>query len=152
MLIKSILYVPGDFQKTLRCRRMAALGLLGVGLVGIACSLLLHSTLQDFARGFYHGAAAGITLGAMILLLRVEYLLHHPEKQTAARIREQDEREVAIKDRAFRLAGLIVFFVDAAALFVVLPLSFSAFFALLAVMALYSLCFLFACVYYTKKL
>lgn len=154
MLMKTMLYVPGDFTKTLRCRRAASLGLLGVGVVGLVCSFLLlqHSTLPDFACGFYQGAATGISLGAVILLLRVQYLLRHPEKQTAARIREQDEREVAIKNHAFQLAGIIVFFVTVAALFVVLPLSYPAFIALLAVMVLYCLCFLLAGAYYAKKL
>jgi len=71
MLIKLILN-DADFETSLKHRRIAALGLLAVGLVGLGCYFLLvaDSALPDFTRGFYLGAAAGITAGALILFLR----------------------------------------------------------------------------------
>lgn len=44
----------------------------------------------------------------------------------------------------FTVAGIITFFTSAAALFVILPFSFPAFYALMGVMALYAVCFLLA--------
>lgn len=146
MLMKLIL-CSGDFEKSLKQRRLAALALLGVGLVGFICYFLLvpGSSLTDHAQGFYLGAASGISAGAVILLCRTQYLLTHPEARKKAKIRETDERERAIVETAFRTAGLVTFFTAAAALFIVLPFSPSAFWALFAVIVFYSLAFSLSC-------
>ena len=143
MLIKLILN-DADFEKSLKRRRLAGFALLLVGLVGLGCYFLLveGSDLPDFAQGFYLGAASGISLGSVILLVRSQYLLTHPEAMKKAKIQETDERQRAIIDAAFKWAGCITFFTAAAALFVLLPLSMDAFLALLAVMALYAVSFL----------
>lgn len=143
MLIKLILN-DADFKKSLKRRRLAGFALLLVGLVGLGCYFLLveGSDLPDFARGFYLGAASGISLGSVILLVRSQYLLTHPEAMKKARIQETDERQRTILDAAFKWAGCITFFTAAAALFVLLPLSMDAFRALLWVMALYAVSFL----------
>ena len=143
MLIKLILN-DADFEKSLKRRRLAGFALLLVGLVGLGCYFLLveGSLLPDFAQGFYLGAASGISLGSVILLVRSQYLLTHPEAMKKAKIQETDERQRAIIDAAFKWAGCITFFTAAAALFVLLPLSLGAFLALLGVMALYAVSFL----------
>lgn len=143
MLIKLILN-DADFEKSLKRRRLAGFALLLVGLVGLGCYFLLvdGSDLPDFAQGFYLGAATGISLGSVILLVRSQYLLTHPEAQKKARIQETDERQRSILDAAFKWAGCITFFTAAAALFVLLPLSLDAFRALMGVMALYAVSFL----------
>lgn len=143
MLIKLILN-DADFEKSLRRRRLAGFALLLVGLVGLGCYFLLvaGSALPDFAQGFYLGAATGVTAGSVILLVRSQYLLTHPEAMKKARVQETDERQRSIIDAAFKWAGCITFFTAAAALFVLLPLSMDAFLALLGVMALYAVSFL----------
>ena len=67
MLAKLLFCDGGDFERSLRRRQGAALALLAVGLVGLACYFLLvpNSSLPDFAQGFYLGAAGGISAGAM---------------------------------------------------------------------------------------
>lgn len=146
MLLK-LISCGANFEKTLKLRRLVAAALLCVGLVGLGCYFFLvpGSTLPDFAQGFYLGAASGITAGAVILLCRVQYLLNHPERQRAARIRETDEREQTIVHSAFQVAGLVTFFAATAALFVVLPFSQSAFWALFAVIVFYAAVFMLAC-------
>lgn len=153
MLIK-LFFTSEDYEKSLRQRRLAALAFLGVGLVGFACYFLLvpGSTLSDYAQGFYLGAASGITAGAVILLGRVQYLLTHPAAQKKARIRKTDERERAIVRSAFQTAGVVTFFTAAGALFVVLPIYPQAFYALFAVMGLYSLAFLISAQILEKRL
>lgn len=143
MLIKLILN-DADFEKSLKRRKLAGFALLLVGLVGLGCYFLLveGSDLPDFAQGFYLGAASGISLGSVILLVRSQYLLTHPEAMKKAKIQETDERQRTIIDAAFKWAGCITFFTAAAALFVLLPLSMGAFLALLGVMALYAASFL----------
>jgi len=154
MLIKSFLNVPGDYEKTLKYRQCFALAAVALGLVGLVCYRLLvpQSGLPEFAQGFYQGAAAGILMGALILLVRTRYLLRHPEARKKAQVAEQDEREITIVNNSFRLAGLVTFYGSAAALFIVLPLDRGAFFALLAAMAAYALAFLAGNLYYSKKL
>lgn len=153
MLIKLLLN-GGDYERSLKQRRWVAAALLAVGLVGLACYVLLvpGSTLPEFAQGFYLGAASGITAGALILLIRCQYLLTHPEARKRARIKETDERERKIVETAFRWAGAVSFFGSAAALFVVLPLSRPAFTALVAVMAVYALSFLAASAWLERKM
>ena len=153
MLMKLIL-CSGGYEKSLKLRRLVALALLGVGLVGLGCYVMLipGSSLTGYAQGFYLGAASGVSAGAVILLCRTQYLLTHPAAQRRARIKETDERERAIVESAFRTAGMATFFAVAAALFVVLPLSQGAFFALLAVIIFYSLIFSLTSGVLTKRL
>ncbi len=154
MLIKQVFSVPGDYERTLKRRRLFAIGFILVGLVGLACSALLlpGSDLPDFAQGFYTGASTGIELGAVSLLIRTQYLLGHPEKRKESQVKEEDEREKAIENRAFLAAGLITFFLSAAALFVVLLLNKGAFCALLGTMMVYAVSFLLANTYFSKKM
>ena len=153
MLMKLFL-CSGDFEKTLKLRRLIALALLGVGLIGFACYFLLvpDSGLPNFAQGFYLGAASGITLGSVILIARSQYLLTHPEARKKARIKDTDEREVTILHLSFEAAGIITFFASVATLFVVLPLSVAAFQALFAMMVLYCLSFAGVNAYLSRKL
>lgn len=142
MLIK-LFFCSEDYEKSLRQRRLMALALLCVGLVGFLCYFLLvpGSTLSDYAQGFYLGAASGISAGALILLIRAQYLLTHPEARKKAKIKETDERERKIVNTAFQAAGVVTFFTAVAALFVVLPLSQEAYWALFSVIVFYSLAF-----------
>lgn len=153
MLIKLILCAE-NYEKSLHQRRLAAAALLGVGLVGLLCYVLLvpESALPDFAQGFYLGAASGITAGAVILLCRTQYLLTHPEARKKVKIRETDEREQAVVHAAFQTAGLVTFFTAAAALFLLLPFSLPAFQALLAVIVLYTLTFFLTCALLEKRM
>ena len=144
-----------DYDRSLRRRRLMALGLLAVGITGLVCYfLLVHDSevLSNHARGFYLGAACGICLGALILLIRVQYLLTHPEARKKARVREQDEREKAIISQSFQFAGIFTFFAAAASMFVLMAVSREVAVTLLAVMAVYAVVFLLANFYLSKKL
>ena len=153
-MMMKVLLSGGDFERSLKVRRTAALAMLAVGLVGYACYFLLvpGSSLSNYAQGFYLGAATGITAGSLVLLLRSHYLQTHPEARQRAKIQETDERTMHITRSAFMAAGFITFFASAAALFVVLPLSMDAFRALLSVMILYCLMFVAARAWLSKKL
>ena len=154
MLVKQLLTGGGDYKKSLKQRRWAAIGMLVIGLVGFVCYFLLvpDSHLSEHAQGFYLGAASGISAGAVILLCRTRYLLTHPAARKKVRIKETDERERTILHAAFEWAGILTFFLVAAALFVVLPLNPAAFQALFAVLLLYVLAFAAANLYFSKKL
>ena len=144
-----------DFDRSLRRRRLMALGLLAVGITGLVCYFLLvynSEVLSDHARGFYLGGATGITAGALILLIRMQYLLTHPEARKKARVQEQDEREQTIIAQAFQFAGMFTFFAAAASMFVLAAVSWAAFRAIFAVVAVFAAAFLLSNFYLSKKL
>lgn len=153
MLIKAI-FSGGDYSRSLRRRRLAAGALLAVGLLGLVCyfALVAGSSMDDYAQGFYLGAACGITAGAVILLLRTQYLLTHPAAQRRAQVKETDERERQITSLAAQFAGFFTLFAAAATLFVVTPISRAAVLALLCMMAVFCLSFLAAAAYLSKKM
>ena len=153
MLIKLILCAE-NYEKSLRQRRLAALALLGAGLVGFGCYFLLvpGSELTQYAQGFYLGAASGITAGALILLVRTHYLITHPEARRKAQIQETDERTLYILHTAFRAAGYITFFAAAASMFVLAAVSRTAALAVFGVIVVYAVTWLTANLYLSKKL
>ena len=149
------LFGTSDYDRSLRRRRWAALGLLAVGITGLACyALLIHDSdvLSDYARGFYLGAASGISIGAVILLVRVQYLLTHPEARKKAKIQAQDEREKAIIDQAFQFAGMFTFFAAVASMFVLVAVSKAAALAVFGVIVVYAVSWPLASLYLSKKL
>ena len=149
------LFDSSDYERSLRRRRLLSLGLLAVGVTGVVCYFLLaHNSevLSDHARGFYLGAACGICLGALILMIRIQYLITHPEARKKARIREQDEREKTIISQSFQFAGIFTFFSAAASTFVLAAVSREAVAVILTVMAVYAIVFLLANFYLSKKL
>ena len=149
------MFDTSDYERSLRRRRLLAFGLLAVGITGIVCYLLLihdSDVLPDFARGFYLGGASGITVGAVILLVRMQYLLTRPEARKKAKIQEQDEREKAITNRAFQFAGMFTFFASAGSMFVLVAVSMEAALAVLGVIVVYVVTWLLANIYLSKKL
>ncbi|MBD5085202.1 MAG: hypothetical protein HDT33_09195 [Clostridiales bacterium] len=149
------LFDTSDYERSLRRRRLLSFGLLAVGLTGIICYFLLidgRDALPEFAQGFYLGGASGICIGAVFLLVRMQYLLTHPEAQKKAKIQEQDEREKAIMNQAFQFAGMFTFFASAASMFVLVAVSMAAARAVLGVVAVYSIAWLLANIYLSKKL
>ena len=149
------MFDTSNYDRSLRRRRLMALGLLAVGITGLVCYfLLIHNSdvLSDYARGFYLGGASGISLGAVILLVRMQYLLTHAEARKKAKIQEQDEREKAIMNQAFQFAGMFTFFASAASMFVLVAVSMAAARAVLGVVAVYSIVWLLSNIYLSKKL
>ena len=153
MLMK--LFEPADYDRSLRRRRLVGFGLLAVGITGLVCYLLLihdSDVLSDYARGFYLGGASGISIGSVFLVVRVQYLLTHPEARKKAKIQEQDERERAIVNQSFQFAGIFTFFASAASMFVLVAVSMEATGAILAVIVVYAVTWLLANLYLSKTL
>lgn len=149
------IFDTSDYDRSLRRRRLLGFGLLAVGITGLACYILLiHNSgvLPDYARGFYLGAASGISIGAVILIVRMQYLLTHPEARKKARIQEQDEREKAIINQAFQFAGMFTFFAAAASMFVLAAVSRTAALAVFGVIVVYAVTWLIASLYLSKKM
>ena len=149
------MFDASDFERSLRRRRLISLGLLAVGVTGLLCYVLLargSEVLSDYAQGFYLGGATGITAGALILLIRMQYLLTHPEARKKAKVQEQDEREKAIVNQSFQFAGMFTFFASAASTFVLVAVSREAAATIVAVVAVYAVVWLLSNFYLSKKL
>ena len=154
MLVKQLLTGGGDYKKSLKQRWWAAIGMLCIGLVGFACWFFLvpDSHLSDHVQSFYLGAASGITAGSLILFIRTQYLLTHPQAQRKAKIKETDEREMHIMRTAAQIAGGITIFGVVLSLFVVLPLSMEAYYALTGVVFFYATVFFLSSLWLSRKL
>ena len=112
----------------------------------------------------YHAEAALNRIQAILRRLESEgweyipkmieryFYVSRPEARKRAQVQEEDEREKTIVNQSFQVAGVVCFFLSAAALFVVLPFSYDAFRALLAAMTVYALSFVLANVYFSKTL
>lgn len=152
-MLEKLLNGP-DYNKSLRLRLWMGAALLGVGLVGFACWFLVvpSSGLDDHARGFYLGAATGVTAGAVILLARTAWLLTHPDARKKAQIEDTDERELHITRTAAQFAGLLTFFVTVAMLFWAVAAPLPAFKVLFGLMLCYGLSFGTARLWLSKKL
>lgn len=149
------MFDTSDYDRSLRRRRLTAFGLLAVGITGLLCYIfLIHDSdvLSDYARGFYLGAASGMTIGAVVLLVRMQYLLTHPEARKKAKIQEQDEREKAIINQAFQFAGMFTFFAAVASMFVLVAVSKTAALAVFGVIVVYAVSWPLASLYLSKKL
>ena len=149
------MFDTSDYDRSLRRRRLMAFGLLAVGITGLLCYIfLIHDSdvLSDYARGFYLGAASGMTIGAVGLLVRMQYLLTHPEARKKAKIQEQDEREKAIINQAFQFAGMFTFFAAVASMFVLVAVSREAALAVFGVIVVYAVSWPLANLYLSKKL
>lgn len=128
-----------DYDKTLKLRLLWCWAMVAVGLIGFICYGLFvpNSNLGDHAQGFYLGAATGIFASGLVLLWKTRRVMRNPEAKRRARIEESDERRTLILNKACVFAGLFTFFCGTAALFVVLPFSMEAYYALLSIMVLY---------------
>ena len=149
------MFDTSDYERSLRRRRLMALGLMAVGITGLVCyALLIHDSdvLPDYARGFYLGAATGSTIGAVVLLARMQYLLTHPEARKKAKIQEQDEREKSIVSQSFQFAGMFTFFAAAASMFVLVAVSREAARAVFGVIVVYAVSGLLSNLYLSKTL
>lgn len=154
MLIKALFTDSKDYEKSLKYRRRTAVVMLLIGLVGITCWAILvpSSNLSDRTQGFYLGAAYGISAGALVLLIRTQYLMTHPKAQRRAKIEETDERKMYIARTAAQAAGAVTLAGSMAGLFVALPLSMDAYYALVFVILLYIVSFLLLQLWLSKKL
>ena len=154
MLIKALFTDSKDYEKSLKYRRRTAVVMLLIGLVGITCWEILvpGSNLSDRTQGFYLGAAYGISAGALVLLIRTQYLMTHPKAQRRAKIEETDERKMYIARTAAQAAGAVTLVGAMAGLFVALPLSMDAYYALVFVILLYIVSFLLLQLWLSKKL
>ena len=155
MTMPACLFPSADFEQSLRRRRLAGVGLIALGTLGCLCYVLflrVGGALSDYARDFYLGFSCGLALAGAVVLIRSQYLLGRPQARRKARIREQDERSRTIAAHACQFAGLLTFYLCAAALLVAVAVNHTIAMVLLTVMAVYAAAFVCAGVVLSKRL
>lgn len=130
-----------DYGRALRCRRGVGLGLAALGLLGLIASVVLlpQSPLSDMARAFYRGGSFGILLSSCGIVLRSQFMLRHPEKWKAARIRERDERGQYLMAQSAQFAGVALIFLLAGAAFLLIAVDTRLAMAAAGCMGIYAL-------------
>lgn len=134
------------YEETLKRRRLVLLAVLAVGILGLICyfTLVDGGDLPEFVQGFYFGGASGLTICAVILLIRIQYLLKNPAARKKAKIQDTDEREQTVIHKAMEIAGTVTFFLSAAILFVLVPVDLTAFWVVFGLVCVYTVGFLIA--------
>lgn len=143
-----------NYGKALRLRRRSFLAILAIGLVWLGCNVWLvpNYDLSDYARTYYLGGAWGMTGGGLVLLGHNEWMLRHPEKWKRARIRETDERSQRINAGAAQIAVTWMNILQIPAMLVLVVVDMRLALVLVEVMGVYSLLFLVARSYLSRKL
>lgn len=140
------LFYSTDYVKTLHLRRVLALALLAVGVIGLVCyALLIHESC-------FLGGAGGSIIVAAFPLIRIQYLLTHPDARKTVKIQEQNERVQTIENQAYRFAGTFTFFCFAVALFILAAVNEIAAMTLLPVTGIYAVAWLARWLYLSKTL
>ncbi len=134
-----------EYKKVVKVRIWAELFLAVMGVATVVVSVLIKlmgiSVLPEFANGFLTGAGTGLAVAGTIFAVRMLRMLKDENKLREARIKESDERLVAINHSAIRLAALVLI----VAMYVVMLVG--VFFSKELVFALSGLVLLFFVVY-----
>ena len=121
-----------DFNEMVRRRIIMSGGILFLGGLALVLSgtLLRESGLPDFAQGVYSGVGAGLVGCGVGLLLHSFWLQRHPERARTEFIRENDERERLVNDKAAKWSFYTVFFGLLPALMISAPVNLTVFWTL----------------------
>ena len=100
------------YGRALRVRRRIFLRISAAGVLGLAASVVLlpNGGLPPIAKSFYRGGSFGILIAGLVNLLYICWLLGHPGRWKATRIRETDERTGALRREAGQMAGTALLF------------------------------------------
>ena len=106
-----------SYGRALRIRRRIFLWISAAGLLGLAASVILlpSAGLPPVARSLYRGGSFGILIAGLANLLYTCWLLGHPARWKATRIRETGERTGVPRREAGQMAGTALMFLLAAA-------------------------------------
>lgn len=134
-----------EYKKVIKMRIAGELFLAVLGIATVAVSVIIKrmgtSVLPEFANGFLTGAGTGLAVAGIMFAIRMLRMLKNENQLREARIKESDERLVAINHSAIRLAALVLI----AAMYVVMLVG--VFFSKELVFALAGLVILFFVVY-----
>lgn len=111
-----------EYRAVLKKRQARMIWLVLAGMVTIGVSLAAYffrgPEASEYRLGFSLGAGTGLILGAVIALARIRRMLTSEERLKEARLKETDEREIEVDNRALQATAKILL----AALYVMMVL------------------------------
>lgn len=101
-----------EYEKKIRLRRNVAAGLMVCGiavLAAIAAAGMAGSgLLPDWAESFYSGTGTGLAAAGLIMLIKKSQLLKNKKRLEEQRLKENDERNVYLRDKSMVIASYIL--------------------------------------------
>lgn len=145
-----------EYAAVLRKRKVLFVILIFAGLVAVVLGIVLgaHMTNRNvsFLSGLYCGIGAGMIAEGIINIIKMNRILKDAGKIRAKRMKENDERNIMIKQKAFSSAGIMVAVVAYAVLLISGFFSMEVFWSVWGVYILFFILFLAFYIYYNKKL
>lgn len=101
-----------EYRKIIRNRMIYMFTILFIGLTTLTISLLADYVwtvkISEQMLSVYCGAGTGLTIVAIILLIKNSLLLKSEEKLKESRLSNSDERIQDISNRSFRIASIFL--------------------------------------------
>lgn len=80
------------------------------GIFSLVLSIIMKNNVSDFQNGFYCGTGGGLIGAGIVTIIRNTILLRNKEKFRKAEIKEKDERNRFIIQKAWSISGIIGMF------------------------------------------
>lgn len=101
-----------EYRAVLKKRQIRLMLLVLTGMATIGISLAAHffweAAVSEYRLGFLLGVGTGLILGAVIGLAQLRRKLTDEERLKEARLKETDEREIAVNNRALQTTAKIL--------------------------------------------
>ena len=127
-----------------------------LGAITLAFCILFstgkYAYLSDFLSGVYTGVGVGLIAASLGLIVKTKKLLKDEKKMKEKRIKEQDERNQMIGQKAMFSATVILMILAYIGLMVSGIFNLAVFWTLWIVIMIYMVTFMISSVYYSKRL
>ncbi len=101
-----------EYRAVLKKRQVKVIWLALAGMGPIGASLTAYffwkNEALEYQLGFFLGVGTGLVLGAAISLVQIRRRLANEERLKESRLKETDEREIEVDNRALQMAAKIL--------------------------------------------
>lgn len=101
-----------EYRAVLKKRQIRLIWFILTGMATIGVSLAAHffweAAVSEYRLGFLLGVGTGLILGAVIGLAQIRRKLADEERLKEARLKETDEREIEVDNRALQTTAKIL--------------------------------------------
>lgn len=159
MLLKAIISLATtnkDYRKTLKKRICLYYVMILLGVITLTLSIIFstgdHAYLSDFLSGVYTGTGSGLIAIGIVFIIRTSKLLKDEVKLKQKMLKERDERNQMITQRAMYTASTIMFFISYIGLLIFGIFNMAVFWTLCIILIVYMVIFISLLVYFDKKI
>lgn len=98
------------YRKKLIIGNILSVIIILAGIFSLVLSIIMKNNVSDFQNGFYCGTGGGLIGAGIVTIIRNTILLRNKEKFRKAEIKEKDERNRFIIQKAWSISGIIGMF------------------------------------------